>query len=297
VSVIEVGCAVEGGYLAHSAAMLHSLLDRRDGYGLRVHYLHDGSLPAADLSSLARMVESAGAEIEFAAISDEVTSGLPIEGFTGKVTWYRAFVADLLPAIDRILFLDVDLIATDSLAPLWDTDVSGHYLAAVTNVFQEDHVFRAAEIGLDRPDEYFNAGVMLMNLESIRCDAKTAAIREYGQRHSELMFRDQDALNVALSDRRLALHPRWNVMNAMHSLPWAAYAFGAKALEDARAVPAIRHFEGPAGNKPWAHDCWAAQRELYFEHRRQTPWPEIELEGVPSVPKRVARRLRRRLSA
>jgi lipopolysaccharide biosynthesis glycosyltransferase len=298
VSDLHVGCAVEGRYVAHSAAALHSVLGQSGEFRVHVHYLHGPELPAEGQGSLTEMVERMGGEISFVHVLDELVEGLPTEGFTRKATWYRGLVADVLPDLERILFLDADLLALDALGPLWQTDVSGHYLAAVTNVFQADHLSRPAQLGLDRPEAYFNAGVMLMNLELMRRDGCTAAIRDYGRSHADhLMFRDQDALNVVLGERRLALHPRWNCMNALHFFPWSAYVFGNRALAEARAKPAIRHFEGPGINKPWVHGSWSPQRELYFEHRRGTPWPEVEIEEVPSLPGRIARRLRRRFSA
>ena len=64
---------------------------------------------------------------------------------------------------------------------------------------------------------------------------------------------------------------------------WATTArkvsFGAD-LEEARRRPGIRHFEGPGENKPWHYLCRHELRELYLEHRRATPWPEVTLEGA-----------------
>ena len=296
-STIHVGCAVEGTrYVAHSAAMLHSVLAA--GADVHVHYLHGPEFPEGERGPLGEMVERLGGAISFVEVPDGLLEGLPTKGYTRKATWYRVLVADLLPELERILFLDADLLALDSLEPLCATDVSDHYLGAVTNVLQAEHLFRPAELGLDRAQEYFNAGVMLMNLELLRQDGRGAEMREYGALHADdLLFRDQDALNAVLAGRRLALHPRWNCTNALFFHPWSAYVFGHEALDEARRNPAIRHFEGPGrSNKPWVHGSWAAHRELYFEHRRGTPWPEVELEEVPSPPVRLARSLRRRFS-
>jgi lipopolysaccharide biosynthesis glycosyltransferase len=280
VSALHVGCAVEGSYLPHSAAMLYSVLRHRGDRPVHVHFLHDSSLPADDLAALAGMVEREGGRISFVAVPDDRVAGLPVEGFTRKATWYRVLVADLLPDLERILFLDADLLVLDALGPLWETDLGDNYLAAVTNVFQPDHVHRPAELGMDLPQRYFNAGVMLLDLERIRRDGCVAAMRDYGVAHAEdLMFRDQDALNAVLADGRLPLHPRWNFMNAFLDFPWAAYVFGARELREAKENPAIRHFEGQGVNKPWNWLCAADLRELYFEHRRHTPWPEVAVEG------------------
>ena len=301
-SVLDVACVVEGDYVPHSAAMLHSVLRCSGRYRVRVHYIHGPDLPAESKRLLTEMIERDGGEVSFVDVPDRLCEGLPTEGFTKKATWYRTLAPDLLPELDRVLLLDADLLAVDSLEPLWETDVSDHYVAAVTNVFQADHLFRAAELGFDRPDEYFNAGVMLMNLELMRRDGCADAMRDYGVKHAaELMFRDQDALNVVLAERRRPLHPRWNAMNSFEAFPWSAYVFGARALEEAERNPGIRHFEGPGVNKPWHRGCKVSLRELYFEHRRHTPWPDVERVGhrfaSRDVARRVARGVSRRLSA
>jgi lipopolysaccharide biosynthesis glycosyltransferase len=292
---VHVACAVEGSYVPHSAAMLHSVLANSEGARVHVHYLHGPDLPQSDRALLADMIETNGGEISFVEVADEMCADLPTRGFTGKATWYRIFLPELLPAIDRVLVLDADVIATDSLGPLWTTDVGDHYLAAVTNVFQLNHLGTPARLGLRDPHCYFNAGVMLMNLELMRKDRCTEALRDFGIRHGyELDWRDQDALNAVLGKKRLALHPRWNCMNSVLLFPWSAYVFDVETLAEARRDPAIRHFEGPTVNKPWHYLCDRGSRAVYIQHRRQTPWAHIELEGrtPANVVRRAARGLR-----
>lgn len=299
--MLHVACAVERNYVEHSAAMLHSLLANGGGTEVQVHYLHPEDFPVSLLEPLGEMVDAQGGRLLPHAVGEDLSQGLPVEGFTRKATWYRIFLADLLPEVDRALFLDCDLVVLDSLAGLWDTDVGDHYLAAVTNVFMIDHLPRADELGLADPREYFNAGVMLMNLNLIRRDGCVEAMRDFGVAHADedLMFRDQDALNVVLGGRRVALHPRWNLMNSMVRFPYSDYVLGQRPLSEARRDPAIRHFEGPGVNKPWHAACDFEGREHYFHHRRGTPWPEVELEGDPPPGrwKGLAQRARRRLSA
>jgi lipopolysaccharide biosynthesis glycosyltransferase len=289
---LELGCAVEGSFIPHSAAMLHSALSHLGGLSARVHYLHPPGFPSSAKGQLTRMVEGLGASVQFVEVPDVLCSGLPTQGFTGKATWYRIFIPDLLPAVDRLLFLDADTVVLDGLRPLWETDLRTNYVGAVSNVFQPDHLYRPAELGFDRPQEYFNAGVLLMDLGSLRHDGCVASMVAYGRRFAEnLTFRDQDVLNVVLQGRRLPLHPRWNCMNSVMHFPWSSYVFGVTATEEARASPAIRHFEGPTINKPWHLLSEAPLRHRYFEHRRQTPWPRVRRTGV--TPANVARKIAR----
>jgi len=291
---LDVACAAEGEtYVAHSAAMLHSLLDANRGHDLHVHYMHGPDISTALETRLAGMVEREGGRISFIRVPDERVEGLPTKDFTRKATWYRIFLPELLPDVERILYLDADLIVLDEVAPLWELDLAGHWVAAVTNVFQHNHLHRPAQLGLKGPEVYFNAGVLLMNLEEMRRDARTPALLDYGVRNAErIEWRDQDALNVVLGERRLPLHPRWNLMNSTLLFTSAADVYGRDVVEEARARPAIRHFEGPEANKPWHYLCEGALRELYLQHRRATPWPRVRREGM--TPRNVLRRARRR---
>jgi len=294
--VIHVSCAVEGDYVPHSAAMLHSVIANSGGLGVHVHYLHGPDFSRQSGTLLREMLEDLGAGISFFEIDDERVAGLPTKGFTGKATWYRIFLPELLPDVERVLYLDSDLIAMDSLVPLWETDVTGCYLAAVTNVFQHNHLHRPAGLGLSGPAAYFNAGVILMNLDLLRRERQTEALLAYATENADrLEWRDQDTLNVVLGKRRLHLHPRWNAMTAVLDFPQAKDVFGPEAVEEARATPAIRHFEGPEQNKPWHYLCDRDLREAYFEHRRETPWPRVTLEG--RTPRNVMRRLIGRVRA
>ena len=292
-TVLHVACAVEGdSYLAHGATMLHSLLSRHRGGQVRIHLMHGPDISTEQEERLAEMVTREGGQISFLRVPDERLAGLPTKGFTRKATWYRIFLPEMRPDVDRMIYLDADLLVLDSLVPLFETDLRGNWIGAVTNVFQWNHVHRPAALGLAGTGVYFNAGVLLMDLERMRRDGRTEALLRFGvENAASIEWRDQDALNVVLGERRLPLHPRWNVMN---SFRWghAEEVFGAEAAEEARRSPAIRHFEGPSDNKPWHYLCERDLHELYMEHRRATPWPRLRREGV--TPRNALRRVRQR---
>jgi lipopolysaccharide biosynthesis glycosyltransferase len=295
-TVLHVACAAEGdGYLAHTATMLQSLLANHRDVPVHVHFMPAPGVSRGRQSRLVEMVSGEGAEISVLRVPDERLAGLPTKGFTRKATWYRIFLPELRPELDRILYLDSDLLVLDSVVELFDSELLGNRVAAVTNVFQPNHLHRPAELGLAHPHDYFNAGVLLMDLERMRQGDCTSALISYGRRNAgRIDWRDQDVLNVVLGSRRLPLHPRWNVMN---SFRWAhaGDVFGRAHLDEACRDPAIRHFEGPDDNKPWHYMCEREMRELYAEYRRRTPWPRVRHAGV--TPRNVLRRARRRRAA
>lgn len=291
---LRVACAVENeGYVPHCAAMLHSLLAQHQDTPVRIDYLHGNDTSPRGRSRLRTMIQRLGADVGFHLVPDDWVQGLPIEGFTGKATWYRIFLPELLGDAPRVLYLDADLLVLDSLLPLWRTPLNGCLVGAVSNVTQRHELGHAEAIGLPNKKAYFNAGVLLMDLELMRAERTTDELRSFSVRNAgHLGWRDQDALNIVLHDRRLALHPRWNCLNSIVNFPWAAEYFSPQVLEEARADPAIRHFEGPSLNKPWHVLCDPALRRLYTEHRRHTPWPRVRPTGL--TPSNVLRYVRDR---
>jgi lipopolysaccharide biosynthesis glycosyltransferase len=290
-SVSHIACAADGGYIPHSAAMLHSVLSHRGGLNVQIHYLHAADLPSRTAGLLTEMVESQGARISFLEVAPERVADLPEWEYVSSSAWFRIYLPELLPEVERILYLDVDTIVVDSLEVLLATDLDDHYVGAVTNVPELDQIHQPSALGLGDWGAYFNSGVLLMNLSLMREDDCSTAMREYTLEHASDVRGDQDPLNAVLGNKRVNLHPRWNCMNSVLYFPWAREVFGVEELEEARRRPAIRHFEGPSDNKPWHYLCRWSMRELYFFHRQQTPWPTLELEGV--TPRNRLKRLLR----
>ncbi|MFN2464903.1 MAG: glycosyltransferase family 8 protein [Candidatus Dormibacteria bacterium] len=268
-----MACAVDEAYVPHVAALAHSLLAQRRGNQLVLHLLHGSDLGWRSRRRLKRMVEGAGATLATHRLPESAVAGLPLFGHISRTMWYRLQLPDLLPEVNRVLYLDADVIAMDDPAPLFTLDLDSFYLAAVDNVFERERMTRPAELGLPAGQRYFNSGVLLMNLAAMRADGCSQALLSCArERAADLLWPDQDVLNLVLGGRRLPLPPRWNVMNAMLDFDWAGEYFDAAALDDARRHPALRHFEGPGVCKPWHPDCIAPHRAAYLEHLAATPW-------------------------
>jgi lipopolysaccharide biosynthesis glycosyltransferase len=293
---LHLACAADGTYIAHCAAMLHSVLDQRGELELSIHFLHEPDLETSSRDAMVSMVEGGSAAITFHEIPNAAVAGLPVHGYFTAAIWYRVLAPELLGELDRVLYLDADTIVVDSLAPLWEVDLHGKIVAAVTNVLEPQYAAHPRQLGVPESHQYFNTGVLLMDLATMRRDGWATALFDYAKAAGEeLIWPDQDTYNVVLGAHRLALHPRWNCMNSVMHLEASVEVFGTEAVAEARAKPAIRHFEGPGPNKPWHYMCDWTLRDAYLVHRRQTPWPHVRWEEatIANRTRRLARRLRR----
>ncbi|MFP5306033.1 MAG: glycosyltransferase family 8 protein [Gammaproteobacteria bacterium] len=278
--MIHVACAADEAYIPHAAAMMHSLLQLHAGSETVLHLLHPPALPDRLLAALEAFVRGMGGEIRCHPVAAERVAGLPTMGRISQVMWYRLFLPELLADASRVLYLDCDTLVVDSVQELWRTDLAGAWVAAVSNVFEPGRETRARAVGLSDVRQYFNSGVLLIDLDAWRredCAGRILALAR--DPAARLVWPDQDALNTVLAGRWHALHPRWNCQNSLFFFRHAAEVFGAAQVAEATRCPGILHFEGGALAKPWHYLCKHPLRERYRTHRAATPWPLLQTEG------------------
>jgi UDP-glucose/galactose:(glucosyl)LPS alpha-1,2-glucosyl/galactosyltransferase len=164
--------------------------------------------------------------------------------------------------------------------PLFQEDLGTNLIGAVASPTTgwEAHCER---FGIDPKQGYFNSGVLLMNLDLMRCENFTArALQLAADKNKILQFPDQDVLNISTIGRWRKLHPKWNAISYLWLAPQVSdRAYSALEYSLAKHSPGIVHFEGPATVKPWYFRSMHPMRQLYLQFRAQTPWPLQELEG------------------
>lgn len=294
--MLHVACATDTAYAPHGATMLHSLCAHHPRGSVHVHLLRDDSLDRGSAERLGSMIAALGARLTCHPIDAGAFTDLPAMNRIPPLMWYRVLLPELLPELDRILYLDCDTLVRADLSALWQTDLAGRYVAATDNVLERNYADRAERLGLPRGQRYFNSGVLLFNLAKMRQDRCSRALLDFGRSAgATLVWPDQDALNAVLGSRRVTLHPRWNCQNTLYYFPGrSAAVFGSAVVREAVRAPAIMHFEGPGLAKPWHYLCKHPHRAEYWQHRARTPWPGAVLEGR-SWPNRILRLVPMRL--
>ena len=245
---------------------------------VHVHLLHDASLPGADVESLGALVRAAGGQFAAIDVPYDRRGVWPDSGRFQANAWYRVRLPELLPDVDRVLYIDADALITANLRELWSSELRGWPLGAVTQYFYPAMIPRIeADLRLPDVTSYFNSGVLLFDLDRWQ-------LRGYGSDRGvranplgQMVWPDQDALNGVLHARRHRLHPRWNAMTGIWELPLRQLPYPRDQVREARRDPAIVHFIGPF--KPWHLRCKSRYRAEWFEYLHRTPWRARAVEG------------------
>lgn len=270
-ATIELACSADTPYLPHVSAMLHSLLTHTTRRPARVWMMHGPNLEDGEgRRKLEQTVDDLGATIEFLRVPDEMMNGFPTQKFHYSC-WYRTMLPELLPDVDRVLYLDCDIIVTDDLEPLWETDLGDKLFAACINPIYRPMLKPMRAMGIQDERDYMNSGVLLLDLVKLREERLSEHLREYAVEHPDNACPEQDAMSVLYRGRWFSLHPRWNMQTGTLDLPPQKLPFPDDEAREAVENPAVVHYNGPF--KPWQYHCNHPMRDLYFEHLEDTPWP------------------------
>lgn len=171
-------------------------------------------------------------------------------------TYLRLALPGLLPEVDKILYMDADVLVRESLAPLWETPLEEKALAAVKGAVNLSDKW---EWNSDRPywhllsgmkGSYINAGVTLLHLKEIRKRGLDARWHEMtGER---FYYQDQDILNITCQGAIAYLPPKYNRLAYLEESDFGQFVtegiYTQEERQEALQFPAIIHY---AGDKPW----------------------------------------------
>ncbi|WP_050478446.1 glycosyltransferase family 8 protein [Herbaspirillum rhizosphaerae] len=190
-------------------------------------------------------------------------------------TFIRLLIPDLLQGVTkRVLYLDADLLCLGPMDELLSMDLDGCIAAAVHDQLETTASTQIAALGLPVA-EYFNAGVMYINVDNwVAHDTQVKALTVLSTQ--ELVFADQDALNVALNGRIRFIDEKWNYR--YHLVDFLSR--GHKTLDVVRPV-VFMHFTGPV--KPWHDWCLHEAKTIFIGYQNLSAWADMPLDQPKSA--------------
>lgn len=256
-----------GEYCSFTASAMWSI-ELSTQRKIRYHIFTDSSVTKLSRRRLRDVAAKGGDTVKFYDINPDnfPFSQQKLKTYTvGSL--FRLCIPDLLPDCGKILYLDSDLLFHADIGELWDTDLQGNLIGAVHDTGYEHHVGPLLPIrdGEIRGEEYFNSGVLLMDLDGIRKSGNLlASALIYLLKHPDSITPDQDALNSIFKKKTLILPAKWNVLTKYerHEHP---------ELRDE-----VYHYAG----EKWLKAAFLTQFDEYYASvRADTPWKNsISLE-------------------
>ena len=291
---IIIVTACDENYVRGVAAAMRSAIDSLATGRAASVYVLDGGIRDVSKRRLERSWRRERTEVHWLTPDWNLLRDLPVSGHVTHSTYLRLLLAEMLPReIGKAIYLDADTIVNRPLEDYWSIDLQGMYCAAVQDAFvpliepallgRPLHSMRFPDfdphpipnyesLGLNPAAKYFNAGIMLVNVERWRSEnimRRALACLHANEPH--VRWWDQYALNILFSQQWKQLDPRWNQNSVLFRMTcFDQSPYDEAQFEAARSDPWVVHFDYKP--KPWQVGCKHPFRRLYFKHLDRTVW-------------------------
>ena len=276
--------STDNNYVMPTGVLMTSI-GENNGCNINYYVLVDEKFSKESREALMRVAAKYKNAISFYTITPEETKDFPVKkdyqpSHITMAAYYRLFVADILPPdMEKVLYLDCDMVVRHSIEKLWSIDISDYAIGVVRDC---DEFSESKDNRLPYPmqEGYFNSGVLLINLDYWRKNKCYDMFEDFARKHSEIIiYHDQDILNATLWDKKKWLPLTYNFQSSF--IHKAEYRNNYERIEDeikaTKYDPTIIHYV--ANTKPWKIDCPMGYRVAWRYYWKKTEWSKQGLMG------------------
>lgn len=273
--------AANEGYMQHAAVMLCSLFETNRNKQFDIYLLTDGITDTSE-NRLQGVCHKYSSRLIVKQPETELGKSLGINlkdlpvGQWHTMMYYKLFMPVMLPPqCDRCLFLDVDMIINDDIAPLYNWELNGSIIAAAEDI--PDCVEIKKRLNLKQADAYINSGVMVCDLAAWRKVESAHPVFEFVKKVSSIITNEQDVIAMYFKSKLSFLPIRWNMTTFYFMRVPKIFDKYLSELSDAKRNPGIIHFAAPI--KPWFKDCIHPYKNLYKKYLAKTDWKDFKFNN------------------
>lgn len=251
-------------YLAVAIQSLSSFANKKYFYNVRIL---SEDLSTESLSGVTGKIKP-NVRISVFSVADKISHikedlALRLRDYYSDAIYYRIFIAEMFPTLKRAVYLDSDIVLNTDVAKLYFTPIGNNLVGAVTDEsVMSAEIFREyvkKHVKMKRAEDYFNSGVLLMNLEKIREEKiKDQFINLLCKYNFKTVAPDQDYLNFLCRGKIHYLESGWN-----------KHAIAENELDRKKLY--LMHYN--MFNKPWRYDG-VQNEDLFWKNADKTAFAE-----------------------
>lgn len=250
--------SLDSNYIKQVKVMLTSLQIENHNEEFYIYVLNS-NLTNGDIENIKKCADVNRTKIFDVKVPDDMFSNVPITDRYPREMYFRIFAAKLLPDnLDRILYLDPDLVVINSLNEFYNMDLKDMYYAGATHIGKLGKpITKLNEVRLNMPPEceYINSGVLLMNLEALRREQNEEEVSEYIKKNTtRLYLPDQDVINGLYGDKIICVNEKKYNFGERDFIKNKYLSINGEKIDMKWVVnnACIIHYYGR--NKPWKED-------------------------------------------
>lgn len=263
---IHIFFASDNNFVLPLYNALSSILRNANAQDNLNFYILDKDISENNKNKIKNLKKVKPFNIEYIKINDDLFKDCPLLKICGHIslqTYYRYIIPRVKPNLPKVLYLDCDILVKSSLSDLWNIDLKDTYCGAVQELYKDSNI-DARRLNVKT---YFNAGVLLLNNKKMIEDNTTDELFRVTKdlyESGNLVYQDQDVLNVVFNDNITWMSPRFNYQQNM-SGDSSEKIYSQTELEDAKRNVVLVHYN--SGIKPWLgnYDSSFFFKDYYME--------------------------------
>jgi lipopolysaccharide biosynthesis glycosyltransferase len=262
--MINVCISCDDNYAKYAGIVIASIILNAKEDDEFSFYILDGGISDSAKIRIDRLKQIRDFNLQYVQIDPswfDVYKNILTHKYISIATYYRLKLSKLLPNVDRVIYLDCDVIVRSSLKELFNTDLEDNYMAGVIDS-------RVKYKPKWKDTKYVNAGVLLMDLNKIKQDGIEDKFVEFTKENIErIKAGDQDIINFTLDGKIKIVDDKWNVQVS-------SFLSRSSFTKD----PYIIHYI--ARQKPWLFGSYNHFKNEYFKVLENTPWAISQDEKI-----------------
>jgi lipopolysaccharide biosynthesis glycosyltransferase len=267
-------------FIPYLATTMQSIMENSDKKKKYAFFVLHGDISQPTMDKLKKQISFFPQfTIDFINVSHFLEGyNLFVSGHITIETYYRLLIPELFVDYKKVIYHDSDMICRVDISELYGIDLGENLLAASRDIlgicryymyFKNKKLIGTDQISLQDADNYFNAGLLLINIIQFRSAFILKDLLNFAL-SKEWRSYDQDVLNVLCKGRVLFLPLSYNFNKDDNAAIYLPEKIKKEYLETIKN-PKIIHFMGPS-KKPWNNTTYVPYFELFWKYANATPF-------------------------
>lgn len=275
---INVCMAFDNNYFDHGMVVIKSIIDNTKSF-VNLYILDGGDISRINKQRCIDEFKFNKISIFFVKVNKDLIKNFPLNmGYISISTYYRLFLREVLVNLNKVIYIDADVVVKGDIKELWDAELGDKIIGAC---YDELGVYQERRLGFPAKASYFNAGVIVFNIYEL--NKKYSNILDFYKNiylvnGDKIIFQDQDILNLAHYNDVRILDIKWNMGSGMFLKNINDVKYSQKNIEESILSPGIIHYTG--AYKPWNFFCNNPTSYLYwfyFKKLNNKKWSFLKL--------------------
>ena len=263
--------ATNDAYVPHVATTLASIFENNMDMQFVVHIMAT-EISDDNYKKLKKFVERYHHLLDVKIVNPDLEIDLSICGKWGIFPSLKLYAAELYPNVDKILYIDADMICLGSLKPIESVDMTEYYIAASTD--EQGAERHKQRLNLPHDAFYGCAGLVWFNLNKWRKEDVCRKCFNYFNSPANrdiIKWGEQDVLNKVCQGHIYELPIVYN----MFSFYWLHHGrnipirYRDNMIEHKHNTVIIHYIDSC---KPWFKDNHFPLKKYYWQYHQLTPW-------------------------